>query len=128
MPSVVIADAFGGPEVLSVVQEPTAEPGPGQARIAVRAAGVNPVDYKAYSGAFGTDPARLPVPDEALDVSLELVADRARIATIAGSPAASRRASRFSAARRAQMRGRRSATPPGWSWPGSPRSGRCGSS
>jgi hypothetical protein len=61
MPSVVIAAAFGGPEVLSVVEEPAAEPGPGQARIAVRAAGVNPVDYKAYSGAFGTDPARLPV-------------------------------------------------------------------
>jgi NADPH2:quinone reductase len=59
MPSVVIAAAFGGPEVLSVVEEPAAEPGPGQARIAVRAAGVNPVDYKAYSGAFGTDPARL---------------------------------------------------------------------
>src|SRR5215510_10176431 len=61
MPSVVIAAAFGGPEVLSVVEEPATEPGPGQARITVRAAGVNPVDYKAYSGAFGTDPARLPV-------------------------------------------------------------------
>jgi NADPH:quinone reductase len=61
MPSVVIAPAFGGPEVLSVVEEPAAEPGPGQARITVRAAGVNPVDYKAYSGAFGADPARLPV-------------------------------------------------------------------
>ena len=61
MPSVVIAAAFGGPEVLSVVEEPAAEPGAGQARITVRAAGVNPVDYKAYSGAFGADPARLPV-------------------------------------------------------------------
>ena len=61
MPSVVIAAAFGGPEVLSVVEEPAAEPGPGQARVTVRAAGVNPVDYKAYSGAFGADPARLPV-------------------------------------------------------------------
>jgi NADPH:quinone reductase-like Zn-dependent oxidoreductase len=61
MPSVVIAAAFGGPDVLSVVEEPAAEPGPGQARIAVRASGVNPVDYKAYSGAFGADPARLPV-------------------------------------------------------------------
>jgi NADPH:quinone reductase-like Zn-dependent oxidoreductase len=61
MPSVVIAAAFGGPDVLSVVEEPVAEPGPGQARITVRAAGVNPADYKAYSGAFGADPARLPV-------------------------------------------------------------------
>jgi NADPH2:quinone reductase len=61
MPTTVIAAAFGGPEVLSVVDEPVSEPGPGQARIAVRAAGVNPVDYKSYSGAFGADPARLPV-------------------------------------------------------------------
>jgi len=30
-------------------------------RLAVRAAGVNPVDYKAYSGAWGTDPANLPM-------------------------------------------------------------------
>jgi NADPH:quinone reductase-like Zn-dependent oxidoreductase len=61
MPSVVIAPAFGGPDVLTVVEEPAAEPGPRQARITVRAAGVNPVDYKAYSGAFVADPARLPV-------------------------------------------------------------------
>jgi NADPH:quinone reductase-like Zn-dependent oxidoreductase len=30
-------------------------------RLDVRAAGVNPIDYKAYSGAFGADPARLPL-------------------------------------------------------------------
>lgn len=58
---VVIAAAYGGPEVLSVVDEPVADPGPGEARIEVRAAGVNPVDVKSYSGAFGTDPARLPI-------------------------------------------------------------------
>jgi NADPH2:quinone reductase len=61
MPAVVIATAFGGPEVLSVADEPDSEPGPGEARIAVRAAGVNPFDRKVYSGAFGTDPARLPL-------------------------------------------------------------------
>ena len=61
MADVVVASAYGGPEVLKVVDEPAGEPGPGQARIRVRAAGVNPVDYKAYSGAFGTDPARLPM-------------------------------------------------------------------
>jgi NADPH2:quinone reductase len=58
---VVIAAAYGGPEVLSVVDEPVADPGPGEARIEVRAAGVNPVDVKSYSGAFGADPARLPI-------------------------------------------------------------------
>jgi NADPH:quinone reductase-like Zn-dependent oxidoreductase len=61
MPPVVIAAAYGGPEVLTVVDEPAAEPGPGEARISVRAAGVNPADYKSYTGAFGTDPAKLPI-------------------------------------------------------------------
>jgi NADPH2:quinone reductase len=58
---VVIAAGYGGPAVLSVAEEPVPEPGPGEARIEVRAAGVNPVDVKSYSGAFGTDPARLPI-------------------------------------------------------------------
>jgi NADPH:quinone reductase-like Zn-dependent oxidoreductase len=61
MPAVVIATGYGGPEVLSLVDMPTAEPGPDQARIAVRAAGVNPADYKLYNGAFGTNPAALPL-------------------------------------------------------------------
>src|SRR5215469_18440192 len=58
---VVIAAGYGGPEVLSVTEEPVPDPGPREARIEVRAVGVNPVDVKAYSGAFGTDPARLPI-------------------------------------------------------------------
>lgn len=61
MPAVVIATAYGGPEVLSVADQPVPEPGPGEARIEVKAAGVNPVDWKAYSGAFGADPDRLPI-------------------------------------------------------------------
>src|SRR5258706_15988100 len=61
MPAVVIAAAYGGPEVLTLVDEPTAEPGPGEARIAIMAAGVNPVDQKMYSGAFNRDPAGLPM-------------------------------------------------------------------
>ncbi len=60
MSAVVVATAFGGPEVLSVVDQPTPEPGPGEVRVDVRAIGVNPVDYKSYSGAFGADPAQLP--------------------------------------------------------------------
>jgi NADPH:quinone reductase-like Zn-dependent oxidoreductase len=58
---VVVATAYGGPEVLTVIDETAAEPGPGQARIDVRASGVNPIDYKAYSGTMGSDPARLPM-------------------------------------------------------------------
>ena len=62
MASVVVATAYGGPEVLSVVERPIGAPGPGEARVVVRAAGVNPIDYKLYSGAFGADPAKLPMP------------------------------------------------------------------
>src|SRR5487761_1086113 len=61
MAPVVIAPAYGGPDVLSVADEPTPRPGPGEARIEVRAAGVNPADCKFYNGTFGTDPARLPM-------------------------------------------------------------------
>ncbi len=61
MPAAVIATAFGGPDVLSVIDEPVTEPGAGQVRIVVRAAGVNPVDWKMYSARPGTDPALLPI-------------------------------------------------------------------
>lgn len=58
---VVVAEGYGGPEVLALVDAPIPEPGPGEALLEVRAAGVNPVDWKRYSGAFGTDPAQLPM-------------------------------------------------------------------
>jgi NADPH:quinone reductase-like Zn-dependent oxidoreductase len=41
---------FGGPEVLQVVDLPDPHPGAGQVRIAVRAAGVNPSDWKKRQG------------------------------------------------------------------------------
>ena len=41
---------FGGPEVLELVDFPDPHPGPGQVRIAVRAAGVNPSDWKKRKG------------------------------------------------------------------------------
>jgi NADPH:quinone reductase-like Zn-dependent oxidoreductase len=44
---------FGGPEVLELVELPDPEPGPRQIRIAVRATGVNPIDWKVRSGAMG---------------------------------------------------------------------------
>lgn len=61
MAMTVVATAFGGPEVLTVLDEPVPAPGPGQVQVRLRAIGVNPYDYKSYSGAFGEDPARLPV-------------------------------------------------------------------
>lgn len=44
---------FGGPEVLELVDLPDPHAGAGQVRIAVRAAGVNPVDWKMRSGMMG---------------------------------------------------------------------------
>ncbi|MDL5160297.1 NADP-dependent oxidoreductase [Actinomycetospora termitidis] len=50
---------FGGPEVLELVERENPQPGPGQVRVAVRAASVNPADWKVRSGAF----ARTDAPD-----------------------------------------------------------------
>jgi NADPH2:quinone reductase len=57
----VVATAYGGPEVLELVELPDVPPGPHEVAVDVRAAGVNPADVKSYSGAFGRDPANLPV-------------------------------------------------------------------
>ncbi len=46
---------FGGPEVLELVELPDPHPGNGQIRIAVRAAGVNPIDWKLRNGMRGGD-------------------------------------------------------------------------
>jgi NADPH:quinone reductase-like Zn-dependent oxidoreductase len=46
--------AYGGPEVLRLVEAEEPHAGPGQVRIAVRAAGVNGIDWKIRSGMFGT--------------------------------------------------------------------------
>ncbi|MEV6275518.1 NADP-dependent oxidoreductase [Nocardia sp. NPDC051832] len=43
---------FGGPEVLHVVEKPVPEPVGDEVRVAVRAAGVNPADWKMRSGAL----------------------------------------------------------------------------
>src|SRR5215211_511259 len=42
--------AYGGPEVLEWGEAPEPHAGPGQVRITVRAASVNPIDWKAISG------------------------------------------------------------------------------
>ena len=41
---------YGGPEVISLGEAPEPHAGPGQIRIVVRAAGVNPMDWKLRSG------------------------------------------------------------------------------
>ncbi len=44
--------AFGGPEVIEWADAPDPHAGPGQIRIAVRAASVNPIDWKTFAGAM----------------------------------------------------------------------------
>jgi NADPH2:quinone reductase len=58
----VVAPEYGGPEVLEVREVEVPEPGAGEVTIEVRAAGVNPVDFKLFSGARGADPDALPLP------------------------------------------------------------------
>jgi NADPH:quinone reductase-like Zn-dependent oxidoreductase len=47
---VVRFSRFGGPEVLELVEEPLDEPGPGEVRVELRAAGLNPADFKRREG------------------------------------------------------------------------------
>jgi NADPH:quinone reductase-like Zn-dependent oxidoreductase len=61
MSRAVFATAYGGPEVLEVREADVPAPGPGQVTVQVRAAGINPVDLKLFSGMMGSDPARLPM-------------------------------------------------------------------
>lgn len=54
--------SYGGPEVLHVADVPEPQAGAGQVRIRVRAAGVNPFDYKRRSGMMaGGAPLAAPV-------------------------------------------------------------------
>jgi NADPH:quinone reductase-like Zn-dependent oxidoreductase len=55
----VVAAGFGGPENLRVETIEVGEPGPGQVRVSVRAAGVNAYDVKVYAGPG--DPSKLPI-------------------------------------------------------------------
>lgn len=53
--------AYGGPDVLQMVTLEEPHPGPGQIRIQVRAASVNPIDWKIRGGMLGGDPEQLPI-------------------------------------------------------------------
>ncbi|GAA3569599.1 NADP-dependent oxidoreductase [Amycolatopsis ultiminotia] len=58
----VVYTEYGGPEVLHVVDRKVTDPGPGEVRIAVRAAGLNPLDWKIRTGAMAAmRPVEFPV-------------------------------------------------------------------
>ncbi len=52
MMDVIRIDEFGGPEVVHVADAPLPEPGAGELLIKVKAASVNPVDFKIRSGKY----------------------------------------------------------------------------
>ncbi|MCW2519906.1 MAG: alcohol dehydrogenase [Mycobacterium sp.] len=62
MTRTVVAESYGGPEVLALQDIQLPSPSQGQVLVGVRAAGTNPIDYKLYSGEMGRDPAKLPMP------------------------------------------------------------------
>jgi NADPH:quinone reductase-like Zn-dependent oxidoreductase len=62
MTRTVVAEGYGGPEVLVLQDIELPTPGQGQVLVDVRAAGTNPIDYKLYGGEMGRDPAKLPIP------------------------------------------------------------------
>ena len=62
MTRTVVAEAYGGPEVLALQDIELPAPGAGQVLVDVRAAGTNPIDFKLYSGDMGRDAANLPMP------------------------------------------------------------------
>ncbi|WP_410630570.1 NADP-dependent oxidoreductase [Amycolatopsis sp. cmx-4-83] len=47
---IVTQETLGGPEVLRVTEAPRPEPGPTEVLVRVRAAGINPVDWKVRAG------------------------------------------------------------------------------
>jgi NADPH:quinone reductase-like Zn-dependent oxidoreductase len=48
--------SYGGPDVLEIADAPDPHAGPGEIRIAVRGASVNPIDWKILSGALAQGP------------------------------------------------------------------------
>jgi NADPH:quinone reductase-like Zn-dependent oxidoreductase len=60
MASIVQYTRFGGPEVLELAELPTPTAAPGHLVVEVRAAGVNPIDWKLRKGLRASDPITTP--------------------------------------------------------------------
>ena len=58
----IVAVSYGGPDVLSATEVDVPTPTAGQVIVDVRAAGINPIDYKIFGGAMGADESALPLP------------------------------------------------------------------
>lgn len=63
MSRVYVFTEYGGPETEALIERPVPEPGPEEILVEVRAAAVNPVDWKIREGLLGRSPSRtLPAP------------------------------------------------------------------
>ena len=60
MPKAVEYERFGDPSVLEVVEVPEVHPSEGRVRVAVRAAGLNPFDFKMRSGLVPIEDPKFP--------------------------------------------------------------------
>jgi NADPH:quinone reductase-like Zn-dependent oxidoreductase len=80
-----VAAAYGGPDQLEVREVEVPAPEAGEVTIEVRAAGLNPVDFKLISGVRGADPDALPLP-VGLEVAgvLSAIGPRTQIASGGG--------------------------------------------
>jgi NADPH2:quinone reductase len=58
----MMAADYGGPEHVQAYEVDVPEPGPGEVTIVVRAAGMNPTDFKSIAGYRGRDESQLPLP------------------------------------------------------------------
>ncbi|HLR93378.1 MAG TPA: NADP-dependent oxidoreductase [Jiangellaceae bacterium] len=62
MSKVYVFTRYGGPDTQQLIERPVPEPRPGELLIAVRAAGVNPADWKIRAGYLGsTQPPPVPM-------------------------------------------------------------------
>ncbi len=64
----VVYTKTGGPDVLTLIDKALVEPGPGEVRVRIHRAGVNPTDWKARAGSgpgISVDPAKTPGQDGA---------------------------------------------------------------
>jgi NADPH:quinone reductase-like Zn-dependent oxidoreductase len=83
----VVMHQTGGPEVLQLEDVPTPEPADGQVLIRVRAASVNPADWKARSGNRSAQLPAIPGYDVSGSVELSRAADFSEHDDVFGSPA-----------------------------------------
>ena len=93
--------SFGGPDVLTLADVPDPAPGPGQIRVRVDAAGVNPVETYIRSGTYARKPELPYTPGS----------DAAGVVEAVGEGVSGRAVGRSRLRRRADERFERAATP-----------------